>query len=166
MAIDFSKNYEGLMEYPEDFQKRCIELYPDNEKIIDLLSKKSYLLYNELVIPDEVTDEEILEASKKNDFTEVARKAADRIAKRQLRDDFDKLYDEQYLAKGEYIDEKYGNVVKNPAVKMRHDIATGKVKVKCYEVKGQPPHFSEEEIRRRNYRRKLGAEEAGKFISD
>jgi hypothetical protein len=150
MAIDLSRNFNGLMEYPEKFEKKCIELYPDNEKIVDLLSKKSYLLCNELVIPEEVTDEEILEAANKNDFTEIAKKASDRIAKLQLRNDFDRLYDEQYLAKGEYIDEKYGNVVKSTTVKMRHDITSGKVKIKSYEIKGQPPHFSEEKIRRRN----------------
>ncbi len=157
--IDLSKNFEGLMEYPEEFQKKCISLYPDNEKIIDLLSKKSYLLYNELVIPDEVTDEEIVEASKSNNFTEVARKNADRMAKKQLRDEFDKLYDEQYLSKGKYID-GYGIVVKNPIA------STGKVKMKSRTVKESPSYFSEEEIRRNNYRRKLGAEEAGKFICD
>ena len=164
--IDLSKNFEGLIEYPEEFQKKCISLYSDNEKIIDLLSKKSYLLYNELVIPDEVTDEEILEASNKNDFTEVARKNADRMAKLQLRDEFDKLYDDQYLSKGNYIN-KFGNVVyNNPLLKHKHEVSTGKVKFKKYEVKGHPAHFSEEEVRRRNHRRKLGAEEASKLTSD
>ena len=119
--IDLSKNFEGLMEYPEEFQKKCLELYPDNKKIIDLLSKKSYLLYNELVIPEEVTDDEILEASKKKNFTEVARKNALRMAKLQLRDDFDKLYEEQYLSKGNYID-KNGIVVSNPLVKLNQMI--------------------------------------------
>jgi len=116
--IDLSKNFEGLMEYPEEFQKKCISLYPDNERIIDLLSKKSYLLYNELLIPEEVTDDEILEASKKKKFTEVARKNALRMAKLQLRDDFDKLYEEQYLSKGNYID-KNGIVVSDPIVKLK-----------------------------------------------
>ena len=158
--IDLSKNFEGLMEYPEEFQKKCISLYPDNKKIIDLLSKKSYLLYNELVIPDEVTDEEILEASKKNDFTEVARKSTDRMAKKQLRDDFDKLYDEQYLSKGKYIDIEYGGVIKCPYNNFGKIKEVKKVKIK------NTPYFTEEEIRRNNYRRKLGAVEAGKFISD
>ena len=81
------------------------------------------------------------------------------MAKKQLRDDFDKLYDEQYLSKGKYID-GYGIVVKNPVG------STGKVKMRSRTVKESPSYFSEEEIRRNNYRRKLGAEEAGKFICD
>ena len=165
--IDLSKNFEGLMEYPEEFQKKCIELYPNNKEIIDLLSKKSYMLYKKLkeLIPSEVTDEEIIEASKKNNFCEVARKYSDRMAKIELCRNFEKLYEEQYLSKGNYID-KMGLVVSDSTLQLRNNVATGKIKIKKDKLKGLPPHFSEKEIKRRNQRRKFGSEEAGKFICD
>ena len=157
MAIDLSKNFEGLMEYPEEFQKKCLELYPDNKKIIDLLSKKSFLLYNELVIPDAVTDEEILNAANKNDFTTIVEKSTERIAKLQLRSDFYKLYDNQYLSEGKYVD-KTGIVVSTSIGN------AGNMKEEKCKVKDFSSHFSETEIRIRNQRRKNGSEEAGKFI--
>lgn len=158
--IDISKNFEGLMEYPEEFQKKCLTLYPDNKEIIDLLSKKSYLLYDKLkkLVPNEITDEEIFEASKAKNFDEIAKKNTDRKEKMQLIEDFNKLYDDQYLSKGSYIDEsglvcycsynKIGNVTKDGE-----------------KVKIMSPSINETEIKERNYRRKNGAEEAGKFYT-
>lgn len=97
--------YKNKMEYPQEFIDKCLKLYPDNEEVKELLDMKSFLLgsYIKNSIPAAITYEDIVEANKKCDFTEVARKNKERMDKSELLSKFLELYDEQYHSKGKCI---------------------------------------------------------------
>ncbi len=108
MAIitdDQKELYKNKMEYPQEFIDRCLKVFPDNEIVKELLETKSFLLgsYIKNSIPAAITYEDIVEANKKCDFTEVARKNKERMDKSELFNKFMKLYDEQYSSNGWYI---------------------------------------------------------------
>lgn len=141
--MDLSKNFDGKMEYPEDFIKKCLALYPNNEKIIDLLSRKSYLLKEELTQGIEEAD-----SNKKE--------------KEDLYNEFNNLYKEQYLSKNLYINEKYGTVSE---VLVHFGNIERENKIPLEELASLERN-SRKMLQQNKSRRNIGSDVAAKYISD
>ena len=141
--MDLSKNFDGKMEYSKDFIKKCLALYPNNEKIIDLLSRKSYLLKEELIQGIEKAD-----SNKKE--------------KEDLYNEFNNLYKEQYLSRNLYIDEKYGTVSE---VLVHFGNIEREKKIPLEELASLERN-SRKMLQQNKSRRNIGSDVAAKYISD
>ena len=113
--MNFERNFDNKMVYPQDFINRCFRFYPNNPDIMLYISKNSYLLGRVLksLIPEETN----------GDSTNA--KVIDRVRKQKLYDEFVSLYEQQYLSRGKYIDEESGLVYYNPKVKKDYELKHG-----------------------------------------
>ena len=114
--MNFERNFDNKMVYPQDFINRCFRFYPNNPDIMRHISNNSYLLGRVLksLIPEETN----------GDSTNA--KVIDRVRKQKLYDEFVSLYEQQYLSRGKYIDEENGLVYYNPKVKKDYELKHGK----------------------------------------
>ena len=141
--IDLKKSFENKMSYPEDFAKKCIEIYPDNEEIKELLRTQSFLLgsvLKKLISKDETDQEKI-----------------------DLYETFEALYKEQYTSKGKIIT-AYGLIASSKS-SLKQEIKKGKlipVEKMTYAQVVSIQNNIESRINQNEERRLFGEIEAGK----
>ena len=105
------ENYKGLIEYSEEFIDKCLNVYLDDEEMVELLKEKSFLVITKIQreINKEITSSDIIEAYEYDNIDEIVQTAYKIEINKDLQNDFIKLYDKQYRSKGKYI--KDGRVV-------------------------------------------------------
>ena len=108
------ENFKNKIEYPQEFIDKCLSVYPDDEDVKQLIEDKSFLLgrYLRQHVPALITKKELKEASENGTMEELNKRGEEIKVKRSLANDFDSLYEEQYLRKDLHIS-KFGIVSKD-----------------------------------------------------
>jgi len=158
------ENCEGTMKYPEEFKERCLKLYPNNKRIKSLVEKGSFLLGKELKkrIPDKISTSLIESVKTVEEVESLKRLVKQKIS---LYNDWSKLYDEQYLSTGHYID-SYGNHCWSPEVQIEYDIRVGKIKRGTRVTRAQLASLErnlESRLSQNAERRRIGSDRAGEY---
>ncbi len=140
------ENFKNKIEYPQEFIDKCLSVYPDDEDVKQLIEDKSFLLgrYLRQHVPALITKKELIEASKNGTMEELNKRGEEIKIKRGLADDFDRLYEDQYLRKDLHINRfgivgKDSNHITSYRCKLRHgEVELAKFKIdRVAERKGQ-----------------------------
>ena len=166
--MNLTHNFDNKMFFPEDFKKRCKELYPNNNRIKYLLGRKSYLLRYELKkqIPAPLGKKAILRAYKKGTMDELVKIQVFYDKAEALYEEFLKLYEEQYLSKGKAINEYYGNVYYSDQIKLQYNIDHGYIERGDRVTRSQLANLERNLASRTDQnidRRAAGEDRAGKY---
>ena len=99
------KIYKDLIEYPETFIDKCLSVFPEDEEMIELLEEKSFLVILKIQreINKEITSSDIVDANEHYNMDEIIQRAYMIEKNKDLKNDFNKLYEQQYTSKGKYI---------------------------------------------------------------
>lgn len=99
------KIYKDLMEYPETFIDKCLSVFPEDEEMVELLEEKSFLVISKIQreINKEITSSDIVDANEHYNMDEIIQRAYMIEKNKDLKNDFNKLYEQQYTSKGKYI---------------------------------------------------------------
>ena len=161
------KNCEGKMNYPEAFKKRCLRFYPGDRRIKSLVEKNSFLLGEELKkkMPSKISNSLILNTKTAEEIERLKKQA--KVAKQKIRlyNDWYRLYEEQYLSTGNYIN-SYGLHCYSPEVQLEYDIKVGKIKVSKRVTSAQLASLErnlDSRLSQNAERRRVGSERAGQY---
>ena len=115
--------YKNKIQYPKEFIDKCLELFPEDDLVKDLLDENSFALVGILDErkSEKLSAEEVLEAHSRGSMDDIVQKAKRISSIKELYKDFSILYDEQYHSKGNYI--KGGKVLFSKEVLHRYQVS-------------------------------------------